>query len=126
VQEVGSPVERQVRDDAERLARKRERGGVGFDHLHVGPAATEPACKTWVELDCDYAARDPRELARDSAGACAEIDDKVVCAHPGIADKLLRDRAIKKVLATRRGRPRTTCAPACHGKQRSRSASPRS
>jgi hypothetical protein len=122
VQQIRGPVKRQVRDHAEGLARQRDGGGVGFDHLDVRPAVAEPARETRVELDGNDALGDPRKLACQLASASAEIDDDVICAHPGVADELLRDTATKKMLATRRARARTVYAPACHGRRRSTSA----
>jgi hypothetical protein len=37
VQQIGCSVERKVRDNAERLARERNRRGVSLDHLNIRP-----------------------------------------------------------------------------------------
>src|SRR5436305_397833 len=108
-------MEGKVRDDAERLARERDGGGVGLDDVYVRPASTEPVGEPGIELDRDDPPRAPRELAGEPACTCAEIDDEVVLTNGRVANELRRDCAAKKVLATRAGRPRTTRGPACHG-----------
>ena len=125
MEEIGRAVERQVRDDAERLLWQSEPRRVTLDDGHVRPAPAEAPRKQRVELDRDHVLRDTRELGGEATRSRAEIDDEVVAVDAGVADELRRERRAEEVLATRPGRTRTACAPVCHGRQRSPSTSRR-
>jgi hypothetical protein len=57
------PRERQVRQDPERLARQRERGGITQHDLDVPPPPAQACGPERIELDGDDALRRTRELA---------------------------------------------------------------
>jgi hypothetical protein len=86
------PVERKVRDDAERLAGERQARSVVTDDFDVGPAPAQVRGQAGIELDRHYATCHARELRGQPAAARPEIEDEVVRTDSGVANELRRQR----------------------------------
>ena len=112
-------VERQVRNDAKRLARKVDRGRVPADDLDVVPAAAQAIGPEPVELDRDDVPRRLSERLGQAAAAGAEVENEVVGPNAGVADDIRGNGTSEEVLATRAARAtRRTCASIGHGRSR--------
>jgi hypothetical protein len=115
------PVERQVRDDAERLPRELDRSGVCAHDLDVLPAVPQPRSQAPVQLDRDDPPRGGRQRLGQPAGAGPEVEYEIVAADPGVANELRSERArAEEMLTTRAAGPaRSSCARLGHGPSRS-------
>ena len=108
MQEIVRATERQVRDDAEGLARQLDNGCIRFHDRHVVPATAESRGEPRIELS----PRRPgvlyaRELSCEPPRSCPEVDDDVVLADAGVADELCcQGTGAEEVLATRCRQPR--------------------
>jgi hypothetical protein len=116
-QDGSRTIEREVRNDAEGLARKRKRPGIGLQHIDVRPSPAKSLRPVRIELDCEYVTRSAGELRGQPAAARAKIEHQLFGADSGVTDELRGKRTrTEKVLATRAARPtRTSCASLGHG-----------
>jgi hypothetical protein len=100
-----APVEWEVRNDAERLARKRNGGRIRLDDVNVRPSTAKALHPERVELDRDHVPCSTGELPGKSAATRAEIEHKIIGADSGVTNDLRGKRTrAKEVLATRASR----------------------
>lgn len=95
--------EREVRDDGERLARKRDPGRVALDDAHVRVHATaKRRGERRVDLHRDDARACAPQREREHPRARAEVQHEIARADAGVADELLCEgSATKRVPAAR-------------------------
>jgi hypothetical protein len=114
-QDRRAAVERKVRNDAERLARKRDGGRIRLHNVDVRPSTAKVFYPERVELDRDHVVCSTGELAGKSTATRAEIEHKIVGADSGVANNVRGQRSrAKEMLATRVAR-RTRIARASLG-----------
>ena len=104
-QDRRAAVEREVRNDAERLARKRDGGRIRLDDVNIRPSTAKALHPERVELDCDHVVCSTGELPGKSAATRAEIEHKIIGADSGGANDVRGKRSrAKEALATRAAR----------------------
>lgn len=102
MEEIGRAVEREARDDPERLVRKGYARRVALDDLDVFPAIPQTGDQARVDLDRDDSSRDAGELRGKPPASGTEVDHEVVAADACVADELrCEGRRSEEVLATR-------------------------
>jgi hypothetical protein len=105
VQDPRRQVERDARDDPERLGGERCAKEIRFDNVNaVARCKARPQLSrpVRVELDCLHTTSSASELRRDDAGPRAELDDEVGRSDSGVADEAGSERsASEDVLGVR-------------------------
>lgn len=111
-QDLGRAIEGQVRDDTERLRRKRDLRRVTLDDHDVGPSVTQVCSPVRVEFDGDDPARAAGKRGRQPATAGSEVEYKVVGADARVANELGGELggAKEMLLAIGAARPRASRA----------------
>jgi len=85
-------VEREVRDDSERLARKRLQQQVALDDLNVAESPAQGSRGVRIEFDRDDARVAPDERRREHPAARAQVQDELAGADTGVLDDRVGDR----------------------------------
>jgi hypothetical protein len=113
----GRPMEGKVGDNAEGLARKRNRSRIVLTNFHIREALPEELGPVRVELNGHYAVRQSCKLRSQATGSRPQVEDDVVRSHLDVADDLRRERPRANEVLARcaAGSTRTTCASLGHG-----------
>jgi hypothetical protein len=90
-QDGRSAVEWEIRQYAERLARKFHPCGVPLDDVDIGPATAKAVCQSRIKLDRNDAAGCTSELRGQAATPRPEIENELIGANRSVAHKLRRE-----------------------------------